>query len=48
MRTIETMMVYRARLNGGVSPLTLSSDLKRGGYVYSPSVAAADTAVTQP
>ena len=48
MRTLETTMVYRARLNGGVSPLTLSSDLKRGGYVYSPSVASADTAVTQP
>jgi soluble lytic murein transglycosylase len=48
MRTLETTMVYRARLNGGVSPLTLSSDLKRGGYVYSPSVASADTAVAQP
>jgi soluble lytic murein transglycosylase len=34
MRTIETTMVYRARLNGGVTPLTLSSDLKRGGYSY--------------
>jgi soluble lytic murein transglycosylase len=34
MRTIETTMVYRARLNGGVAPLTLSSDLKRGGYAY--------------
>jgi soluble lytic murein transglycosylase-like protein len=34
MRTIETTMVYRARLNGGVAPLTLSSDLKRGGYNY--------------
>ncbi|MFZ0266262.1 transglycosylase SLT domain-containing protein [Caulobacter sp.] len=34
MRTIETTMVYRARLNGGVTPLTLSSDLKRGGYNY--------------
>jgi soluble lytic murein transglycosylase len=34
MRTIETTMVYRARLNGGVAPLTLSSDLKRGGYSF--------------
>jgi len=34
MRTIETTMVYRARLNGGVAPLTLSADLKRGGYNY--------------
>ena len=42
MRTIETTMVYRARLNGGVAPLTLSSDLKRGGYTYAgPSGAAA-------
>ena len=37
MRTIETTMVYRARLNGGVAPLTLSSDLKRGGYSYAGS-----------
>jgi soluble lytic murein transglycosylase len=37
MRTIETTMVYRARLNGGVAPLTLSSDLKRGGYAYAGS-----------
>jgi len=48
MRTLETTMVYRARLNGGVSPLTLSQDLKRGGYVYSPSMASADTAASQP
>jgi soluble lytic murein transglycosylase len=48
MRTLETTMVYRARLNGGVAPLTLSSDLKRGGYVYTPSVASADTATAQP
>jgi hypothetical protein len=26
------MQVYRARLNGGRTPLTLASDLKRGGY----------------
>jgi soluble lytic murein transglycosylase len=32
MRTIETMMVYRARLNGGSAPLVLSSELKRGAY----------------
>ncbi len=34
MRTLETMQVYRARLNNGVAPLQLSSDLKRGGYSY--------------
>jgi soluble lytic murein transglycosylase len=48
MRTLETTMVYRARLAGGVAPLTLSSDLKRGGYVYTPSVASADTGTVQP
>ena len=37
MRTLETTMVYRARLNGGVAPLTLSADLKRGGYSYAPA-----------
>ncbi|MBO9707596.1 MAG: lytic transglycosylase domain-containing protein [Caulobacter sp.] len=40
MRTIETTMVYRARLNGGVAPLTLSSDLKRGGYNYAGPIGA--------
>jgi soluble lytic murein transglycosylase len=34
MRTLETTQIYRARLNGGVAPLQLSSDLKRGGYSY--------------
>jgi soluble lytic murein transglycosylase len=32
MRVMENMEVYRARLNGGRAPLTLSQDLKRGGY----------------
>jgi soluble lytic murein transglycosylase len=48
MRTLETTMVYRARLNGGAAPLTLSQDLKRGAYVYAPSVAQADTVTAQP
>jgi soluble lytic murein transglycosylase len=48
MRTLETTMIYRARLNGGVTPLTLSSELKRGGYVYTPAVASAETASTHP
>ncbi len=30
MRVMENMQVYRARLNGGSAPLTLSSDLARG------------------
>ncbi|HRD29734.1 MAG TPA: lytic transglycosylase domain-containing protein, partial [Caulobacter sp.] len=42
MRTLETMQVYRARLNGGSAPLTLSSDLKRGGWGgYTPTAAPA-------
>lgn len=32
MRAMETMEVYRARLNGGRAPLNLWKDLKRGGY----------------
>ena len=34
MRVMENMQVYRAKLNGGIAPITLSSDLRRGGYVY--------------
>ncbi len=34
MRTLETMQVYRARLNGGTAPLQLTADLRRGGYSY--------------
>ena len=36
MRTMETMEVYRARLNGNRAPLTLAQDLKRGGYTPVP------------
>lgn len=35
MRVLENMTVYRAKLNGGSAPITLSQDLKRGGYGYS-------------
>ena len=38
---MEGMQVYRARLNNGTGSLTLSSDLKRGAYVYSPVTAPA-------
>ncbi len=48
MRTLETTLVYRARLNGGVTPMTLSSDLKRGGYVYSAQNAPPIGAVPNP
>jgi soluble lytic murein transglycosylase len=34
MRLLETTEVYRAKINGGHAALTLSADLKRGGYVY--------------
>ena len=37
MRAMETMEVYRARLNGGHAPLTLAQDLKRGGYAPVPT-----------
>jgi hypothetical protein len=32
MRVLEATQVYRARLHGGVAPITLADDLKRGGY----------------
>ncbi len=34
MRVLEATQVYRARLNNGAAPLTLSQDLKRGAYTY--------------
>jgi soluble lytic murein transglycosylase len=34
MNVMSNMQVYRARLNGGSAPITLSRDLKRGGYGY--------------
>jgi soluble lytic murein transglycosylase len=32
MRVMEAMQVYRARLRGGTAPLTITADLKRGGW----------------
>ncbi len=32
MRVMEGMQVYRAKQNGGTAQVTLSADLKRGGY----------------
>jgi soluble lytic murein transglycosylase len=32
MRTLEATQVYRARLSGGVAPLTLAEDLRRGAW----------------
>lgn len=34
MRVMENVQVYRAKLNGGSAPITITSDLKRGGYGY--------------
>ncbi len=50
MRVMEGMVVYRARLNGGVTPITLSADLKRGGYGmgYVPSGATVQTQYAVP
>ncbi len=55
MRTIESMEVYRARLNGGSTPLTIAADLKRGTWTpgamahpYQPSATYAATPAYQP
>jgi soluble lytic murein transglycosylase len=37
MRTLETMEVYRAKLNGGSTALTLAEDLKHGVSGYMPT-----------
>jgi soluble lytic murein transglycosylase len=34
MRVLENVEVYRAKLNGGSAPITLTTDLRRGGYTY--------------
>jgi soluble lytic murein transglycosylase len=45
MRVLENMQVYRAKMAGGSARITLSSDLRRGAYNYSPpdSVVTAST-----
>ncbi|MEO8112867.1 MAG: lytic transglycosylase domain-containing protein, partial [Phenylobacterium sp.] len=40
MRVMEGLQVYRAKLNGGSAPITLSSDMRRGGYDYPPPLSA--------
>ena len=37
MRIMEGLAVYKARLNGGAAPLTVSADLKRGGWSPGPT-----------
>lgn len=43
MRVMEGMQVYRAKLNGGSAPITLSSDLRRGAYGYQQAQAVTPT-----
>jgi soluble lytic murein transglycosylase-like protein len=38
MNVMSNIQVYRARLNGGQAPITLTRDLKRGGYGYNMAV----------
>ena len=40
MRVLENMQVYRAKMNGGSIPITLSRDLRRGAYGYAATGAA--------
>lgn len=42
MRVLENTQVYRAKMAGGSTQVTLSADLRRGGYVYSRPVAGVD------
>ena len=44
MRVLEGVQVYRAKLNGGAAPLTLTADLKRGSYSYASLASAAPAA----
>jgi soluble lytic murein transglycosylase len=32
MRVLEAVAIYRAKLRGGTTPLTLTEDLRRGVY----------------
>ena len=49
MRVMENVQVYAAKMNGGSAPITLTADLKRGGYSYGgpaqplPTIASAVT-----
>jgi soluble lytic murein transglycosylase len=39
MRVLEATQVYRAKINGGAAPITLTTDLKRGSYNYAAQAA---------
>jgi soluble lytic murein transglycosylase len=45
MRVMENMEIYRAKLNGGSTPLNITADLKRGAYgsAIAPSPIVGDT-----
>ena len=43
MRVLEATQVYRAKLNGGAAPITLTTDLKRGGYSFAAQTVPAST-----
>ena len=47
MRVMENVQVYRARLAGGTAPLTIATDLKRGGWVPSATTPGGYTAAAQ-
>lgn len=48
MRVMENMQVYRAKLNGGTAPITLSQDLKRGSYNYAAAASGQPASATTP
>lgn len=37
MRVMENTQIYRAKMNGGSAPITLTADLRRGAYNYAAS-----------
>ncbi|MDB5443994.1 MAG: transglycosylase [Phenylobacterium sp.] len=41
MRVLEATQVYRAKINGGSAPITLTTDLRRGSYNYAAQAAPA-------
>lgn len=43
MRVMENTQIYRAKMNGGSAPITLTADLKRGSYHYAASNLGAGT-----
>ena len=48
MRVLEATQIYRAKLAGGATSITLAADLKRGGYGYLAHPAAATVELIAP